>query len=398
MGPPRSQRSQPAVGAGGPCRLGARDPEALFPDRSWNPLGPGFTGAVSSGDDARRGRAIEGQGAPEDTATSLDLERLQTAAKRLRGDLVATPVVGGLTLPGRGGGIAEKDIAAGNAAGHGFGGSKADPLPAGADRQPHGGVSDLRLKPECLQPTGSAFIRGALHWCGRQLGARRGVAVDGAKERRPALAALLRSARLHRIPMEVWGVDPGLILSGDPGMHLDIQHCSWKAVGSDAAALGVEARGREGWTVWPGWADPDAYLGLATLGLELGQQLPMDTGHVVVGALELRDPVAAGLECFRTAGDGAVRILCADPGGDSMARSGWGAGRGDPSGPSVGAMGSQGNRPDPIRVACIGAATGLSLATPEAAAVLSMALARMDATLVEGAAAVGVPAAICCVV
>ena len=200
---------------------------------------------------------------PSVAAAPFTHEDLITARRRLAGDLVATPLIGGLELGG----------------------------------------GDVRFKPERMQPTGSAFYRGALHWCSRQLGTRRGVVLNGAGLPVAALAAVLHSARSHRIPLEIQttaeaaeALDPRALDTRDR------DHGRWQVSRDPRTA--VDARLADGWTAFPEWTDPAVALGLATLGAELAEQVPADCGAVVVTDPLLVPGIRWGLALVRNAGAG----------------------------------------------------------------------------------------------
>ncbi len=165
---------------------------------------------------------------------------VEAAVRRLRGHLVATPLIGGLRLPG---------------------------FPV---------AGDLRLKPEVLQPGGSLWYRAALHFLQRQLGRCRGLLLTGppASLRAQALAGLQ-----HRLPMVSFG--PGL--SGSELAELAALGCEHRSVPEAAADQAArEHRQRSGFTLLPLAQDPDCRLGVATLGWELARDLPAACAQVLV--------------------------------------------------------------------------------------------------------------------
>src|SRR5690606_7902337 len=87
---------------------------------------------------------------------------IAAAANRLRGLLVDTPLIGGPLLAGR---------------------------PA---------MPELRIKPECLQPGGSIWFRGAMHALARQMGAAAGIVAQGGS--RQVLATVV-AAQAQRVPV-----------------------------------------------------------------------------------------------------------------------------------------------------------------------------------------------------
>ena len=153
----------------------------------------------------------------------LDPARVESARARLRGQLVATPLIGGLELPG---------------------------FP---------GEPSLRIKPESLQPSGSIWFRGAMHEVARQLGKTKGLLVAG--DDRPLLAAA-RAAALQRVPTVVF-------LRGEQNrLRALLPDAVEVEVVADAvhARDAVEAaRGPRGFRPMPGIEDPEYALGIATL-------------------------------------------------------------------------------------------------------------------------------------
>lgn len=191
---------------------------------------------------------------------------IAAAATRLRGQLVATPLIGGLWLPG---------------------------FPCAAD---------VRLKPELLQPGGAVWYRGACHFLLRQMGRCRGVAIraDGAVLRAAAMAA-----RAHRMPLlALVGVPPG----PEEVSALEAADAAVRVVPVPAGSR-PEPRELGGFTWLAGPADPDYALGLATVGLELARDLPAGC-EVVLVAPGLGSAVAAGL----SAGGRSLPVVEVPPG------------------------------------------------------------------------------------
>src|SRR5215831_8268041 len=93
--------------------------------------------------------------------TSITAATLAAAAERLRGHVVATPLIGTPWLPGA-------------------------------------SLPDVRWKPELLQPGGSLWWRGYQHFLLRQLGRCAGLVYAGPPAR--LLAAAL-AAMQHRLPL-----------------------------------------------------------------------------------------------------------------------------------------------------------------------------------------------------
>lgn len=172
---------------------------------------------------------------------SLPRADVEAALRRLRGQLVATPIIGGLDLPGFA-------------------------VPA-----------DLRLKVETLQPSGSLWFRGAMHWAMRQLGRHKGVLVSGPPRAMLALACAAREARIAAQSV------PDATLA--PTLAAALAHFGC-AVGAPRPAGGFVDP--------PGPASPDFVVGIASIALELLDDLPRDTRRVLVAPAALRGAVAAG--------------------------------------------------------------------------------------------------------
>lgn len=184
--------------------------------------------------------------------TWLPAAGIEAAARRLQGHLVAAPLIGGLPrLPGL------PDV-------------------------------DVRWKPELLQPGGSGWYRGYLHFLQRRLGALPGLVFAGPTRR--ALAASLAAQQL-RVPLVV-------ALSAAPPEDLGVALAAAGAeleVAADPARLAEERRRRLGHGLMPTADDPDVAAGLATIGLELAAGLPRSCRSVFVPA-DCAAAIAAGLE------------------------------------------------------------------------------------------------------
>jgi threonine dehydratase len=187
-------------------------------------------------------------------------DAIAAAAKRLSGQLVQTPLLGGLLLPG--------DTAA-----------------------------DVRLWPDQLQCGGSMYYRGFVHFLLRQMGACKALTFAGT-DRRAAAAAV--AAAGHRLLLSAYLVAPPR-----QGLAELLARCGaeWHVV-ADPVAAADQRRRSEGATVLPGPENADVAAGLATSGLELAAQMPRD-GRAVYAPLELADTLAAGL----AAGGIACRVV-----------------------------------------------------------------------------------------
>lgn len=175
--------------------------------------------------------------------------QVEGAHARLRGQIVHTPLIGGLSLPGFA-------------------------VPA-----------DLRVKPEVLQAGGSLHARGALHWLARALGRHKGVVIGGGE--RAVLAAAWAAAQ-HRLPALVC-----LDASPSPAVARLLEMTGCEVVIAPDGAAGL-ARAR-GFHLLPGAEDPDHALGIASLACELHADLPAECDVVLVAPPPLAPPLAAGL-------------------------------------------------------------------------------------------------------
>lgn len=199
-----------------------------------------------------------------DAKDSADPRRVREAADRLSGQLVRTPLVGGILL----------------------GDAPASPR--------------LRAKLEVLQPGGGAVFRGAMHSLSRALGTLSGLVVGGGF--RSAYATAL-AASLQRIPTVVL-IGPNLDESCAARFAVlpQVRVERSDVVGRDEVLRRARA---EGFRAAPGPGDDDWELGVATLGLELAEQMPGDTDLVVVGPGVLRRAVQRGL----VAGGRSLEVL-----------------------------------------------------------------------------------------
>lgn len=190
--------------------------------------------------------------------TQLEPSDIQAAAQRLRGQLVATPLIGGLRLPG----------------------FQVPP--------------DLRLKPELLQPGGTLRYRGALHYLLRKLGQLKGLVLWG--QPRQMLADAL-AASTQRLPMtSFWSSDPGAW-----GEQLQACGCAVERAADPRNAARAHGEKTGFHLLPPDCADPDLLLGLATLGLELARELPRDCPLVV-------SSTASSLQAGLRAGGHGARV------------------------------------------------------------------------------------------
>lgn len=209
--------------------------------------------------------------------SNTDRARLETAALHLRGTLVATPILGDPWLPGV------------------------------------GFATGLRIKVERLQVSGSAAFRGAMYALGRRLGSTPVIRVAG---REAHLLACATAAALQRVACTVFGpVRP--------------------ALAARLVALGA-VLDEAGGAVSFHEDDPDYAVGLATLGLELGRELPGD-----VDSVHITDWLAPAVLRGLAAAGRPIEVVAAAPRCDAGLRRMAGDGlrvRADPEG--LGALAS----------------------------------------------------------
>ncbi|MCA8942092.1 MAG: pyridoxal-phosphate dependent enzyme [Planctomycetes bacterium] len=192
--------------------------------------------------------------------------RIESSLHKLRGHLVATPLVGGLYLPGVS-------------------------IPA-----------DLRIKAECLQGPGGIWFRGAMLELSRHFGALKGIVVSD--ELRPALAAAT-AARAQRIPcVAVTDSERDAALFGRLGHEFVLI-----TDGTAPNEVAERTRRELGYAIMPGLETDDYAAGIATVGLELAHELPRDTAFVSVSPARLAAPIEAGL----AAGGRDCAVVGVDP-------------------------------------------------------------------------------------
>lgn len=175
------------------------------------------------------------------------------ATRRLTGHLVRTPMIGDLRLAGF-------------------------------------GHLDLRIKAECLQTAGTLMFRGYLHCLQRSFGQWKGLVLGGSPREVYAQAV---AASLHRLPafaVVERGLEPDLI------ERIMATGCEVQQPGAGEAeqVLATVARSR-GFQAMPGLADADVWHGVATLGVELAEELPREVAVVQVSPGSLAEPVRQGL-------------------------------------------------------------------------------------------------------
>ncbi|MGE3173098.1 MAG: hypothetical protein AB7O97_10780 [Planctomycetota bacterium] len=178
------------------------------------------------------------------------IPEVRAAATRLRGHLVASPLIGGVRPGGDG------DV-------------------------------DVRWKADILQPGASGWFRGYLHLLQRSFGALPGVSFAGPEHR--LLAAAL-ATRQHRLELLAFAALPPAPALADALRRLDVD----VQVAGDPAAEAAAAQRRRGFLPLPGGEHPEVATGMATLGLELAADLPSDC-RAVYAPPDWCDPVRAGL-------------------------------------------------------------------------------------------------------
>ncbi len=188
-----------------------------------------------------------------------DAESIRAAAVRLRGHVVATPLVGGLMLPG------------------------------------FAHAADVRIKPELLQPGGGTWYRGYLHLVLRAMGRPVGLAfAEGCGNGLAAAAA----AAAGRIPLRIF-----VRAEPDEATSAAFAHLGAEVECVEDPRAAAQAHGRTtGAMVLPGLEHPDVAAGVATVGLELAAVMPFDTAVVYVPT-GFETAVGAGLSA---GGHGAV--------------------------------------------------------------------------------------------
>ena len=109
-----------------------------------------------------------------------------------------------------------------------------------------------------------------------------------------AVLASATAASLHRLPVCAFPV-------GEPDAAmwslLQMVGCEVnpRSSAQEAEAAAADMRARAGYRLMPGVEDPDYAAGIASVGWELGEQLPDSTEVVVVAPAELAPGVALGM-------------------------------------------------------------------------------------------------------
>lgn len=181
--------------------------------------------------------------------------QLESASRRLCGQIVRTPLIGGLHLPGF-------------------------VVPP-----------ELRIKPEVLQPSGSIHARGAMHYLMRRLGQPKGIVVAGA----PRLAlAVAWAGAVHRMPAIVCLAAP---VTAGIARLLDDLGCEAIVAGDPerAEATARQVAESRGFHRLSGSDDPDYALGIASIAVELASDLPEDCADLFVAPADLRAVIEQGL-------------------------------------------------------------------------------------------------------
>lgn len=183
--------------------------------------------------------------------TALPAPTVLAAATRLRGQLVATPVIGGVHLGGDGG-------------------------------------VDVRWKAELMQTGGSGWFRGYSHLLLKSYGALPGVSFCGPVAQ--VLAAAI-AAHQHRLPMRVFA---GVPLREDV-LEALAELAVAVEVASDPMAAAAQLQRQNGYVPFPSAEHPEVAVGLSTIGLELGGCLPADCA-AVYAPVAVCAAIAAGLQ------------------------------------------------------------------------------------------------------
>lgn len=186
---------------------------------------------------------------------------LLAAARRLRGHLVATPVIGDLILPG------------------------------------FAVPSDLRVKAEVLQPSGSLWFRGALHWVLCQLGRHKSLVHSGGGAAALAWAYAARSARASLqvlVPAPLGATEQAL----------------FAAVGCPVQVGGAAPAGA---VPTPALDCAEFADGIGTVVLELAAELPANTQRLVVAPAALAPAIVRAVELLQL----GWRVVPVPPGLDA---------------------------------------------------------------------------------
>ncbi len=186
----------------------------------------------------------------------MDANAIVSALEKLSGNLVATPLIGALRLPGI-----------------------SCPV-------------DLRVKPENLQIGSGIWFRGAMHELAQHFGSCKGIVVAGSARR--AYGGICAAA-LQRVP--AIAVVPAASMTPEFESLFASQDADLVVVpeGEDVDTR-ADAVGRErGYQRMGGLDAPRYAAGIATVGLELARELPFDTASVFVSPPVLAGPIEAGL-------------------------------------------------------------------------------------------------------
>jgi threonine dehydratase len=175
---------------------------------------------------------------------------VHSAAAKLRGQVVTTPVIGGVHLAGD-------------------------------------GEVDLRWKAELIQTGGSGWYRGYLHLLLKSYGALPGVSFCGPVAQ--VLAAAV-AAYHHRLSMHVFSSVP---LLDDVNEALASLKATVEVV-ADPVASAARMQRQNGHLPLPGAEHPEVAAGLATIGMEFGTHLPAECTAVYVPSIAAA-AIAAGL-------------------------------------------------------------------------------------------------------
>lgn len=161
------------------------------------------------------------------------------------------------------------------------------------------------MKAECLQTAGSVWYRGYLHYLLRSLGRFKGIVLHGDDA---MILAQAVAGGLHRLPMvAVCGPGQAAVAARVEEFGVEVERAAGDVGGGlDGGVTGVvaaivtdvaQARARhDGFHFLPAAEESAVAVGLATLGLELAEQLPADVARVVVTSDAFAAPVRAGFD------------------------------------------------------------------------------------------------------
>ena len=176
-------------------------------------------------------------------------EAVVAASRRLQGQFVRTPLIGGLA---------------------------AWPMPVVVPEE-------VRIKAEMSQWAGSVWSRGVLHWFHRQMGQAKGIFTRGPAR---ALCAVAAGAVAHRTPCRLLVDEP---LSADQSAARDLLEALAQRAVDGMCTLDADVQAHEADARALGFrrfdlstAEPDVAAGLATVGFDLAAEVPGDCAGIYV--------------------------------------------------------------------------------------------------------------------